>query len=140
VTQAKHTTPARYDAVVFDLLTALLNSWKLWNAVAGSDAAGLRWRRKYLELTYGAGAYRPYEQIIEEAARLADIPAGTAEALLERWPGLEPWPEAPSVLAKLAGRVPLAVATNSSDRLAEFAVAATGGRFAAVVTTAIGPV
>jgi hypothetical protein len=25
-----------YDAVVFDLLTALLNSWKLWNAVAGS--------------------------------------------------------------------------------------------------------
>jgi 2-haloalkanoic acid dehalogenase type II len=134
VTQAKHTTPARYDAVVFDLLTALLNSWKLWNAVAGSDAAGLRWRRKYLELTYGAGAYHPYEQIIEEAARLADIPAGTAEALLERWPGLEPWPEAPSVLAKLAGRVPLAVATNSSDRLAEFAVAATGGRFAAVVT------
>jgi hypothetical protein len=70
VTQSTHRTPARFDAVVFDLLTALLNSWTLWNAVAGSDAAGLRWRRKYLDLTYGAGAYRPYERIIAEAARL----------------------------------------------------------------------
>jgi 2-haloacid dehalogenase len=123
-----------YDAVVFDLLTALLNSWKLWNEVAGSDEAGLRWRRKYLELTYGAGAYSPYEGIIEEAARLAEIPAGKAAALMARWSDLEPWPEAPSVLQALAARVPLAVATNSSDRLAGFAVAATGGRFAAVVT------
>ena len=127
--------PARcYDAVVFDLLTALLNSWKLWNAVAGSDAAGLRWRRKYLELTYGAGTYSPYEGIIAEAARLAGIPAGTAETLISRWPELEPWPEAPGVLHALAERVPLAVATNSSERLAPFAVKASGGRFAAVVT------
>ena len=124
----------RYDAVVFDLLTALLDSWKLWNAVAGSDEAGLRWRRKYLELTYGAGAYRPYEDIIAEAARLAGIEDGLADALMARWPDLEPWPEAPAVLQSLAARVPLAVATNSSERLAGFAVAATGGRFAAVVT------
>jgi 2-haloacid dehalogenase len=27
-----------YDAVLFDLLTALLDSWTLWNNVAGSDA------------------------------------------------------------------------------------------------------
>ena len=132
--QATHRMPDRYDAVVFDLLTALLNSWKLWNAVAGSDAAGLRWRRKYLDLTYGAGVYRPYEQVIDEAARLADIPDGTAATLIARWPSLEPWPEAPAVLATLAGRIPLAVATNSSDRLAGFAVSATGGRFAAIVT------
>ena len=125
----------RYDAVVFDLLTALLNSWKLWNEVAGSDTAGLRWRRKYLELTYGAGTYTPYEGIIEEAARRADIPPGTAAALMARWADLEPWPEAPSVLQALAGRVPLAVATNSSNHLAGFAVAATGGRFDAVVTS-----
>jgi len=26
----------RYDAVLFDLLTTLLDSWTLWNAVAGS--------------------------------------------------------------------------------------------------------
>ena len=35
----------RYGAVVFDLLTALLDSWTLWNAVAGSEEAGMRWRR-----------------------------------------------------------------------------------------------
>jgi len=38
----------RYDAVAFDLLTALIDSWTLWNAVAGSADAGLRWRRRYL--------------------------------------------------------------------------------------------
>jgi hypothetical protein len=26
----------RYEAVLFDLLTALLDSWSLWNDVAGS--------------------------------------------------------------------------------------------------------
>ena len=57
-------TQRRYDAVVFDLLTALINSWTLWNAAAGSEADGLRWRRKYLELTYGQGAYRPYESLV----------------------------------------------------------------------------
>src|SRR4051812_878357 len=47
----------RYDAVVFDLLTALIDSWSLWNAVAGSAEAGMRWRRRYLQLTYQAGVY-----------------------------------------------------------------------------------
>lgn len=124
----------KYDAVAFDLLTALLNSWELWNAVAGSDDAGLRWRRKYLELTYGAGAYRPYEDIIADAASQAGISPDIAARLTDRWSDLEPWPEAPAVLRALAERVPLAIATNSSDRLADIAVAATGGNFAAVVT------
>ena len=26
--------PTKYDAVIFDLLTALLDSWSLWNDVA----------------------------------------------------------------------------------------------------------
>ena len=38
-------SPGHYDAVVFDLLTALIDSWSLWNRVAGSDEIGLRWRR-----------------------------------------------------------------------------------------------
>jgi hypothetical protein len=42
----------RYDAVLFDLLTALLDSWSLWNAVAGSEDAGRRWRAEYLRITY----------------------------------------------------------------------------------------
>ena len=51
-------------AVLFDLLTALLNSWTVWNAAAGSEAAGGAWRAEYLRLTYGCGAYVPYEQLV----------------------------------------------------------------------------
>jgi 2-haloacid dehalogenase len=34
----------RFDAVLFDLLTALLDSWTLWNKVAGSAKDGGNWR------------------------------------------------------------------------------------------------
>src|SRR5262249_24476207 len=44
-------------AVLFELLTALLDSWSLWDAVAGSQEAGRAWRAEYLRLTYGCGAY-----------------------------------------------------------------------------------
>jgi hypothetical protein len=94
---------ARYDAVVFDLLTALLDSWKLWNDVAGSEEAGMRWRRKYLEITYGCGAYRSYASLVEEAAVAAGHPASLAQDLVARWQELEPWPEVPAVLAELGG-------------------------------------
>jgi len=67
----------KYDAVVFDLLTALIDSWTLWNAVAGSADDGMKWRRRYLEITYGCGAYRPYETLVREAARDCR-PAGAA--------------------------------------------------------------
>lgn len=126
--------PPRIAAVVFDLLTALIDSWRLWNDVAGSAESGLRWRRRYLELTYRAGAYRPYETIVAEAAQDTGLPASLAASLAARWGELAPWPEAPSVLAALGARVPLAVATNCSDGLGARAAAATGGRFAAVVT------
>ena len=46
-----------YDAVVFDLLTALIDSWTFWNRAAGSAEDDLRWRREYLALTYAAGSY-----------------------------------------------------------------------------------
>jgi len=56
-------------AVLFDLLTALLDSWSLWDAVAGSQEAGRAWRAEYLRLTYGCGAYVPYEHLVRAAAR-----------------------------------------------------------------------
>ena len=124
----------RYDAVVFDLLTALLDSWSLWNAVAGSAEQGLRWRRRYLELTYQAGAYSPYEDLVREAARSTGLGTACAEKLVERWNELMPWPEAPQVVSELARRVPLGVATNCSQRLGLVAAGRCGTAFAAVAT------
>ena len=37
----RETGNGAYDAVVFDLLTALIDSWTLWNDVAGSAEDGL---------------------------------------------------------------------------------------------------
>lgn len=128
------TSARQYDAVIFDLLTALLDSWTLWNCVAGSEDAGLRWRREYLVLTYEAGPYRPYEDIVRDAAAKTDISACIADRLLNSWTTLAPWPEAGGVLDELRKRVPVGIATNSSDRLAEIAVRVAGGGFAAVAT------
>lgn len=123
-----------YDAVVFDLLTALIDSWTLWNRAAVSAENGFKWRRAYLELTYAAGPYRPYEDIVREAAARAGVEALCAEALFAQWSNLPPWPETGRVLAALAERVPLGVVTNCSRTLGAAAVACTGGRFSAVVT------
>jgi 2-haloacid dehalogenase len=125
---------SKYDAVVFDLLTALLDSWTLWNNVAGSAEHGMRWRRRYLEITYGCGAYRPYETLVREAATDAGLPASCADGLESRWNELAPWPEAPEILAKLAAHLPLAIATNCSERLGRIAAQRAGGVFEVVIT------
>src|SRR5712675_522327 len=119
-----------FDAVVFDLLTALIDSWTLWNSVAGSAERGLSWRRKYLDLTYQAGAYRRYEAVVSEAAALAGIDPGCAGELVRRWGELAPWPETKEVVAELAGRVPLGIATNCSARLGSIAAERSGGHYA----------
>jgi 2-haloacid dehalogenase len=124
----------RYDAVVFDLLTALIDSWTLWNSVAGSEQNGLAWRKRYLEITYGCGSYRPYETLVREAAVQAGLPARFGDELERRWGELRPWDEAGGVLAQLSSQAPLAVATNCSNRLGQAAADLTGTRFAAVVT------
>jgi 2-haloacid dehalogenase len=121
-----------FDAVVFDLLTALLNSWKLWNAVAQSDEAGLRWRRAYLSLTYDCGPYRPYEELVRIAAETANLPAHVADELIARWGGLEPWDDVAEIVGTLSRRVPLGIATNCSMKLTDVAVSAVGIKFAAV--------
>ena len=107
----------RYEAVLFDLLTALIDSWTLWNRVAGSEAAGRRWRAAYLELTYGCGSYEPYESLVARAAEQTGMPAGAAAALEAAWGTLEPWNDAVLLLDSLKGKVRLGVVTNCSKRL-----------------------
>jgi 2-haloacid dehalogenase len=127
-------TGNKYQAVVFDLLSALLNSWKLWNEIAGSEEIGLRWRKRYIQLTYAAGKYRPYEDIIREAAETEGIPGDRPIQLIRSWDKLEPWPETREVLERLQPRARLAVVTNCSEKLGAIAVEKTGIPFAQVIT------
>jgi 2-haloalkanoic acid dehalogenase type II len=126
--------PVRTRAVLFDLLTALLDSASLWDAVAGGAEKGRRWRAAYLKNTYAAGAYRPYEQLVCEAASEVGLPEQLADRLLARYWELSPWPEVDEVLAVLRRHVPLAVVTNCSESFGCAAVARIGVAFDVVVT------
>lgn len=123
-------------AVIFDLLTALLDSWSVWDRAAGGEEPGRRWRARYLELTYGCGAYRPYEELVAEAARDVGLSSEAPDRLHAAWATLEPWPEVPGVLAGLRAKgLKLGVATNCSIPLGRQAAGRCGVPFDAVVTS-----
>jgi 2-haloacid dehalogenase len=112
-------TPTYPKAVLFDLLTALLDSWSLWNRAAGSETAGRAWRAEYLALTYGCGAYVPYEELVRQAALQVGLRESAARVLEAQWLQLAPWSGAKEVLRKLAPHCRLAIVTNCSKRLGE---------------------
>ncbi|KAF4334518.1 haloacid dehalogenase [Fusarium beomiforme] len=104
-------------AIVFDLLTGLLNSWDLWDASTPSKAhdEGRRWRQRYLEITFGTGSYKPYEDLVRQAAAEVGLPISAPEALLKNWPSIQAWDEVPSVLQALRAQgYKLGVITNCS--------------------------
>jgi len=112
------TTSTLYpQAVLFDLLTALLDSWTSWNQAAGSEQSGRAWRAAYLRLTYGCGRYIPYEQLVRDAAAETGLPESAALALEADWQKLSPWQGAIEALQALAPHCKLAVVTNCSTRL-----------------------
>src|SRR5689334_2088122 len=121
-------------AVLFDLLTALLDSWTVWNAAAGAEPQGRAWRAEYLRLTYGCGAYVPYEDLVRRAARATGLPESAADALERLWPELPPWSGAQAALDALTGRTKLAVVTNCSARLGSLAAARLATRWDCIVT------
>ncbi|OTA54806.1 HAD-like protein [Hypoxylon sp. EC38] len=114
----------RPKAIIFDLLTALADSWSLWDSSTPSatSAEGRQWRERYLKLTFGAGAYVPYEDLVKESAHDAGLPSSAAEALLRNWGALQTWPETGQVLRKLRGLgYKLGVVTNCSKDLGHLA-------------------
>lgn len=128
-------TPPRYPkAVLFDLLTALLDSWSVWNAAAGSAAAGRTWRAEYLRLTYGCGAYVPYEELVRTAARNTGLGREAADALEDRWTQLPAWSGARELLAQLSPHCRLGVVTNCSVRMGRQAADLLGTEWDVVVT------
>jgi 2-haloalkanoic acid dehalogenase type II len=125
----------KFDVVLFDLLTALLDSWALWNVVAASPEDGRKWRAAYLRRTYETGAYRPYGTLVAEAAAEAGLSPTLAPQLAFRYSELKPWPEVREVLGALRRKgVALGVVTNCSEELAATAVACTGIDFDVAVT------
>lgn len=133
------TTPSsswRPKAIIFDLLTALLDSWALWDASTTSTSAveAQVWRKRYLELTFGTGAYIPYEQLVHKAAQDVGLPDSAPRTLLENWGKLQPWPEVAQVMEQLRLQdYRLGVVTNCSQRLGTIA-AGIVGNFDAVIT------
>ncbi len=122
-----------FDAVLFDLLTGLLDSWSFWDQVARDPDAGRRWRFRYLELSYGAGEYRPFESLIAQAAEDVGLSSDLAREMVAGWSRLEPWPEVPEVLSPFGG-FPMGVVTNCSEALARRAVERVGIPFSVVVS------
>ncbi|WP_087687671.1 HAD family hydrolase [Pandoraea sp. PE-S2R-1] len=122
-------------AVLFDLLTALLDSWTVWNTAAGSEATGRAWRAEYLRRTYGCGAYVSYEQLVREAAEHVGLPASAPEALEAQWTTLPAWDGARELLQALRPHCKLAVVTNCSERLGRQAADLLGIDWDVVVTS-----
>ncbi|WP_251865200.1 HAD-IA family hydrolase [Achromobacter sp. Marseille-Q4962] len=125
----------QYDFVLFDLLTALLDSWTLWNSVAGGEEAGRAWRAAYLRRTYACGAYRPYETLVREAALETGLPGGVAQALEARWSELAPWEGVAGMLRALRATHRLGVVTNCSERLGRLAAGRLGMPLDVIVTS-----
>ena len=122
-------------AVCFDLLSALLDSWSVWDGVAGEvgrPELGRPWRQRYLEITSTVGGYRPYLELVARASTDVGLPDAVVPRLERAWGDLRPWPDVVPALAAL--RVPRAVATNCSITLGRAAAACVGVPFDVVVT------
>ena len=121
----------RYDAVGFDLLTALLASWSLFANVAGGRELGMRWHAASQSLLRGK-PYRPFEDVMRDAAGTVGLDRVKADELLRRWGESVPWPDVPDVLSHLNSYTRFIV-TNCSERLGALA-AARAGKFDLVMT------
>ncbi|MEX3693890.1 HAD-IA family hydrolase [Paraburkholderia sp. BR14263] len=121
-------------AVLFDLLTALLDSWTLWNRSAGSEQAGRAWRAEYLRLTYGCGRYVAYEQLVKQSAVHVGLPESSALALEADWLQLTSWSGAVEAVQQLQPHCKIAIVTNCSIRLGRQAAGIFPVKWDAVIT------
>lgn len=121
----------RYDAVGFDLLTALLDTLPLWRAAAGGDDVGTRWHTANQRLLRGR-PYRAFDELVHESAREVGLGRAQATTLLSRWGEFQPWPDTRRTLGAI-GSMPRFIVTNCSKKLGERA-AKQAGEFAFVMT------
>ena len=121
----------KYDAIGFDLLTALLDTWSMWSEAAGGRELGMKWHAASQVMLRGK-PYRPFEDIVRDAGHEVGVTNEAALVLLGRWGEFEPWPDVPPVMERLPD-IPRFIVTNCSQRLAMIA-AAQAGSFDLVMT------
>ena len=121
----------RYDAVGFDLLTALLDTLPLWRRSAGDDERGTRWHAANQRLLRGQ-PYRDFATLVHESATEVGLGPREAEQLLAHWAETDPWPDTAATLVSL-GALPRFIVTNCSSTLGK-AAAKNAGEFALVMT------
>lgn len=110
-------------AVLLDLLMAVMNSMETWTVAAGDEQAGLAWRDAVTGRMIASERYVPYEQLVAEEARVGGLPPRAVNRLAAAWLEMRPWPDAAD-LRDL--RLPYAMVTNCSHRLADQAASRSG--------------
>lgn len=125
---------SKYNSIVFDLLTGLIDSWSLWNEIAGSELKGRDWRARYLQITYNTFEYKKYEDLVLLSAQQVGLNNTNAFKLIEEWERLKPWPEVNMVLNKLKDKFALGVATNCSIKKGNEAIELIDVKFDSTVT------
>ena len=107
----------RYDAVGFDLLTALLDTLPLWRSAAGDEDLGTRWHTANQRLLRGK-PYVPFDDLVHESAKEVGLGRAHATTLLSRWGEARPWPDTRRALIAL-GSTQRFIVTNCSQKLGE---------------------
>ena len=125
---------SKYDAVIFDLLTGLIDSWSLWNEIAGSESKGRDWRARYLQMTYNTFEYKKYEDLVLLSAQQTGLKNTNAFKLIDEWHRLKPWPDVSMVLNKIKNNFLLGVATNCSIQKGNEAIGLIDVKFDFTVT------
>jgi 2-haloacid dehalogenase len=110
-------------AVLVDLLMATMDSMRTWADAAGGREAGLAWRDAVTDRMVQSGRYRPYRDLVAEAAIELGLGDAAPDRLEEAWFDMRPWSDAGALLST---SVPYAFVTNCSSRLADLAVDRSG--------------
>jgi 2-haloacid dehalogenase len=106
------------DAVLLDLLMAVMNSLAIWSTAARDPRRGLAWRDAVTRRMAASPTYAPYEEQVIHGTADVGLPREAAAELFERWREMDPWPDS-AALSRLA--LPYAFVTNCSKALAHVA-------------------
>lgn len=116
---------APLNAVLFDLLMAVMNSLEVWVAAARDRGLGLAWRDGVTARMIESSGYLPYEDLVATAAAEVGLAPSAPAELFEQWSAMKRWPDAAALEAL---SLPYGFVTNCSTELADVAARRSGLR------------